>query len=107
MRIRFVDEASLEFLDRVSYYRERRPELGRRFKEEVEQSIRWVAEHVDACRVRPGGYRRFTLRVFPCYIPYITRGSTLWILAIAHTRQKPEYWIQREPTANEASLDEM
>ena len=39
MRIRFVDEASLEFLDRVSYYAERHPELGRRFKEEVEQSI--------------------------------------------------------------------
>ena len=101
MRIRFVDEANLEFLDTVSYYKKQRPDLGQRFKTEVDQSIRWLAEHVEACKLRPGAYRRFNLRVFPYYIPYIARGSTLWILAIAHTSRKPEYWIQREPTPDE------
>lgn len=96
MRVRFVDEARVEFLDAISYYEKQQFGFGRRFKVEVEQTLRWLSEHSEACRLRPGGYRRLNLRIFPYYIPYITRGSTLWILAIAHGRRKPEYWIQRE-----------
>jgi len=96
MRIRFVDEARVEFLDGISYYEKKQPGFGRRFKVEVEQTLRWLSEHSEACRLRPSGYRRLNLRIFPYYIPYITRGSTLWILAIAHERRKPEYWVQRE-----------
>jgi plasmid stabilization system protein ParE len=96
MRIGFVDEARIEFLDCISYYEKQQPKLGRRFKVEVEQNILWLAEHSEACRLRSAGYRRLNLRIFPYYIPYIVRGSTLWILAIAHAQRKPEYWIQRE-----------
>jgi plasmid stabilization system protein ParE len=96
MRIRFVDEARVELLDAISYYEKQHPGFGRRFKVEVEQTLLWLSEHSEACRLRPAGYRRLNLRVFPYYIPYITRGSTLWILAIAHERRRPEYWIQRE-----------
>jgi hypothetical protein len=42
MRIRFVDEAAAEFLDVVSYYERQQPKLGRRFKEEVEQTLLWL-----------------------------------------------------------------
>jgi plasmid stabilization system protein ParE len=96
MRVRFVDEARVEFLDGISYYEKQQSGFGRRFKVEVEQTLQWLSEHSEACRLRPGGYRRLNLRIFPYYIPYITRGSTLWVLAIAHGRRKPEYWIQRE-----------
>ena len=30
------------------------------------------------------------------YIPYIVRGSTLWLLAVAHGSRQPEYWIERK-----------
>jgi plasmid stabilization system protein ParE len=96
MRIRFVDEASAEFLAAISYYEKQKPKLGRRFKLEIEQTLLWLVEHAEACRLRPGRYRRLNLRIFPYYIPYILRGSTLWVLAIAHQHQKPDYWIQRE-----------
>ncbi len=96
MRIRFVDEARVEFLDGISYYEKKQPGFGRRFKVEVEQTLRWLSEHSEVCRLRPSGYRRLNLRIFPYYIPYIIRGSTLWILAVAHERRKPEYWVQRE-----------
>ncbi len=96
MRIRFVDEAGIEFVEAVSYYKAQQPKLGHRFQAEVEQSTLWLSAHAEACQLRPGGYRRFNLRIFPYYIPYIVRGSTLWILAIAHVRRKPEYWIQRK-----------
>ena len=96
MRIRFADEASVEFLNGISYYEKRQTNLGRRFKLEVEQTIRWLANNSEICQLRPGGYRRLNLLIFPYYILYIVRGSTLWILAIAHQRRIPEYWIQQK-----------
>jgi plasmid stabilization system protein ParE len=93
--IRFVEEAQREFLDAISHYEKARAGFGRRFKEEVDRSILWVTDHPELCRLRPGSYRRINLRVFPYYIPYVVRGQVLWVLAIAHGRRKPLYWISR------------
>lgn len=93
--IRFVEEAQRELLDAIAYYEEARAGLGRRCKDEVDRCVLWIADHPDLYRVRSGGYRRINLRVFPYYIPYVVRGETLWVLAIAHASRKPLYWITR------------
>ena len=46
-------------------------------------------------RLRPGGYRWVNLRVFPNYLAYIVHNAQIWVLAVAHTYRKPEYWIGR------------
>jgi hypothetical protein len=56
MRIRFISEARLEFLNAITYYEEQRLGLGRRFKAEIEDSLLWLADHTEACRLRSGGY---------------------------------------------------
>jgi len=43
MNIKFVDEASFEFLDVISYYEEQQAGLGRRFKTEVERTLLWAS----------------------------------------------------------------
>ena len=96
MNIKFVDEAGFEFLDAISYYEEQQAGLGRRFKVEVERTLLWLVEHPEVYPLRPNAYRRLNLRIYPYYIAWIVRGSTLWILAVAHSHRKPEYWIQRE-----------
>jgi plasmid stabilization system protein ParE len=96
MRIIFLQEAQNEFLDAVSAYEAARPGLGKRFKEEMERTVHWLADNPDLCRMRPGGYRRMNLHVFPYYIAYLTRDTTLWILAVAHGARNPEYWISRQ-----------
>ena len=95
MNIRFVEEAQSEFLDAISDYEDARSGLGRSFKDEVERSVLWIADHPELYRLRPGDYRRINLRVFPYYIPYIVREEILWILAVAHASRKPHYWISR------------
>ena len=95
MIIRFVEEAQSEFLDAISGYEEARAGLGARFKDEVDRCVLWIAEHPELYRLRAGGYRRINLRVFPYYIAYIVRGETLWVLAVAHGKRKPLYWISR------------
>jgi plasmid stabilization system protein ParE len=93
--VRFVEEAQREFLDAISEYEEARAGLGRRFKEEVDRCVLWIAAHPELYRLRPVSYRRINLRVFPYYIPYVVREQTLWILAIAHASRRPLYWVSR------------
>jgi hypothetical protein len=96
VNVTFVPKAKVEFLEAIAYYEEARAGLGERFKEEADRCILWIADHHQLYRIRPAGYRRINLRVFPYHIPFITRGSTLWILAVAHSSRKPEYWISRQ-----------
>jgi hypothetical protein len=97
MKVLFLREAQTEFLNAITYYEGEQPGLGRRFKEEVDRSVVWIASHPEVCRMRDGGYRRLNLRIFPYYLPYIIRGSITWILAVAHKHRQPEYWISRSP----------
>ena len=57
MKIRFVAEAQNELLDAISDYEEARGGLGRRFKDEADRCILWIADHPEIFRLRPGGYR--------------------------------------------------
>jgi plasmid stabilization system protein ParE len=98
--VRFVEEAQREFLEAISHYEKARVGLGRRFKGEVDRCILRIADHPEISHLRADAYRRINLRVFPYHIPYIVRGQTLWVLAVAHNKRKPLYWISRR---NEAS----
>ena len=95
MKIIFLPQAKVELLDAIADYEAASGGLGQRFKDEANRCILWIAEHHELYRLRPQGYRRINLRVFPFHILFITRGSKLWILAVAHGSRKPEYWIDR------------
>jgi hypothetical protein len=43
VKVRFVEEAKAEFVDAITYYKQIRPEVGRRFKQEVDYSIDWAS----------------------------------------------------------------
>nr|CBX30281.1 hypothetical protein N47_D30900 [uncultured Desulfobacterium sp.] len=80
----------------MEYYEEQRAGLGLRLKEEIDQHAKWITRNSDIPRIRKGGYRRVNIKVFPCYIVYIIHENILWILAIANSHKKPEYWIKRK-----------
>jgi hypothetical protein len=97
MKQRILDEATAEFADAIYRYESIESGLGVRLKQEVWSAVAWIAEHAELPRVRPKGYRRVNLRVFPFYVAYMIWDDTIWVLAIAHTARKPEYWIDRHP----------
>jgi hypothetical protein len=94
-----LQQAFAELSDAVEYYEEHQHGLGLKLKEEIRKSIKWIVGNPSVSRVREGGYQRVNLKVFPYYIAYIVRKDTLWILAIAHSHRKPEYWVKRLPKA--------
>ena len=100
MRVRFVEEAQLEFLDSVAYYGRIAPELGRRFKQEVDQAIDRAVAYPDLYSLRRGGYRRVNLHIFPYYVSYAVRGNVFWVLSVSHGSRKPGYWIERRTKAH-------
>lgn len=95
MIVQFVSQAHSELLAAVSYYEGELSGLGQRFWEEVDAHISWIEMNHEIPRLRPGGYRRVNLKIFPYYISYFVRDSVIWILAIAHAHSRPEYWIER------------
>ena len=102
MRIIVLPQAADEFDDATDYYEQQQAGLGRRFRDEVDRHIRWVAEHDEVPRLRSGGYRRVNLKVFPHYVAYLRTAETIWILAIAHGHRKPEYWIGRKTDVSQS-----
>jgi len=95
MIVEFLPEAKSELFDAVAYYEGELSGLGQRLWDEVDQHITWIAGNYEVSRLRPGGYRRVNLKIFPYYISYVVRDPIIWILAIAHGHSRPEYWIDR------------
>ncbi len=95
MNVRFLDEASREFLAAFTYYESQQPGLGDRFADELDRAIHWLIKNPQTPALRRGMYRRLNLHIFPYYLAYILRDPTLWTVAVAHAYRKPEYWIKR------------
>ncbi len=72
--------------------------LGREFRREVEATTARLREHP---RVWPqhsvSGTRRARIRRFPYTIFFLELEATLWIIAVAHNRRRPNYWAGRRP----------
>ena len=95
MKLIILGEAEREFAESVTYYESKEPGLGRRFRDEVVAAVDRIRRSPGLLRLRPKGYRRANLRVFPHYIAYVIRDDGIWIVAIAHAHRRPEFWIGR------------
>ena len=95
MKLIVLHEAEIEFSESVIHYESKQPGLGRRFRDEVAAQLEWILQNPNVPRLRPRGYRRVNLKVFSHYIAYIVREDVIWIAAVAHAHQRPEFWLGR------------
>ena len=95
MNVEILEEAEQELDSAVEYHEQIEPGLGLRLKAEARAVIQWIAANPELARLRPNGYRRVNLKVFPYYVAYLIWADTIWVVAIAHSRKPPEYWIGR------------
>lgn len=96
MNLRILEVAAEELDEAVAHHEEIESGLGLRLKEEARAVIRWILQNPELPRLRAVGYRRVNLKVFPYYVAYFPWADTIWILAIAHSKRRPEYWIGRK-----------
>ena len=83
--------------DAIEYYQGQKSGLGSEFLEEVRHAALFLAKYPEAAPQVRGPIRRFVLPRFPYSLLYRPlETGLLRILAVAHHKRKPEYWVGRK-----------
>lgn len=98
--LRAQDEASRELDHAARWYEQRRPGLGLRFLSSVDATLDQVVRFPQAGspvpRIPPDlTIRRAPVKGFPYHVIYLEAPDAIHILAIAHDKRRPAYWLPR------------
>jgi toxin ParE1/3/4 len=92
------EEADKELEDAVRWYEERRSGLGAELLAAIDASLLQITEIPGAGspvpRVRVLA-RRVPVQGFPYHVVYLETADAIRVLAFAHTRRRPGYWLPR------------
>lgn len=93
-------EAEQELEEAALRYDEERRGLGRRFLAEVAATVDRIRQFPRAGAPVPHvapelQARRAPVKGFPFHVVYFTAADTVRVLAFAHYRRRPGYWIER------------
>jgi toxin ParE1/3/4 len=97
---RAQDEASEELDHAARWYEERRSGLGRRFLALVEATLDQIQRFPGAGAPVPEvpkdlAVRRAPIEGFPYHVIYLETAETIHLLAFAHDKRRPAYWLPR------------
>lgn len=96
MNYSFHPAAEAEFLESVGYYESKVPGLGDALIEEFEALANLIGESPKGWQIElPPEIRRALLRRFPLSIVYRENPGGFQVLAVAHDRRRPQYWLGR------------
>ena len=93
--VRFHAVADAEVTETHRYYWERSPAVADGFLLEVERALDEIAESPRRWPAYVAGTRRFVLQRFPFLIVYLARPRSIIVVAVAHGRRRPGYWLPR------------
>jgi plasmid stabilization system protein ParE len=93
----FHPAARRELEEAIDSYNAERQGLGREFREEVQRVLALLSRFPRLGQPVWGSVRRMMLSRFPYHIYYrLLASDNLRILAVAHNRRRPEYWVGRQ-----------
>jgi hypothetical protein len=99
-KVSILYEAKIEILEAIEYYEKKSHGLGIDLKNEIKSSIEIIRRFPECCILRNDETRRFLLNRFPYLLIYFYHKKHIWIIALAHCKRKPEYWIARKTKSN-------
>ena len=101
MRLELHPEARAELRSAALWYDEQRPRLGDEFIAEIVAALQRVGETPESFPVWRGSQardpviRKATVQRFPYVIAFERHEGHSLVLAIAHAKRRPLYWLTR------------
>ena len=95
MNVRIAASATAEFVEAVRWYEDTRRGLGAAFFDAVSAVLSRIEEHPNIGAPFADGHRirRVLIVEFPYQVVYAVRPTELVVVAIAHLRRRPKYWV--------------
>lgn len=98
--LRTEEEAKAELAEAIRWYEERKPGLGGRLLAAIDRALDRVQRFPQAGATVPYvalelGVRRCPIGPFPFHLIYLETSDAIHILAFAHQRRRPGYWLPR------------
>ncbi|MCC6695879.1 MAG: type II toxin-antitoxin system RelE/ParE family toxin [Candidatus Hydrogenedentes bacterium] len=92
----FHPAAESEYLETIAYFEFKQPGLGVSFFAEFEKLLDSVCESPERYKLELGSTVRVALMTrFPYSVHYRTVSGAVQVLAVAHQRRRPNYWLGR------------
>jgi toxin ParE1/3/4 len=88
-------EAHLEEEEAFHWYLDRSRRAAEAFLEEIDEARRAIQNSPQAWAEYLYGTRRYLLRRFPYVVIYRVTERRIEVIAVAHGRRKPGYWMNR------------
>ena len=95
MKVRFLTLAQKEVDEAFVWFEERVEGKGVDFLDELDRVVRLVKAYPLASSEIEPEIRRCLFARFPYSLIYGIDGDTIVIIAVAHTRRSPRYWVDR------------
>jgi plasmid stabilization system protein ParE len=97
--IEILRPADIELREAVGYYRERDPRVAERFLSEVRRTLELLESFPNIGGPVPdvddSDVRRVPVHKFPYSIVFLRLPDRLQVIAIAHKRKRPAYFVSR------------
>ncbi len=94
MKFKIIEPAESELDDAFEFYEYELPGLGLKFIDEFRKGVKRILAYPYAWSPVQDNVRKCVLKKFPYNIVSV-EPDRIVILAIAHQRRKPDYWIDR------------
>lgn len=93
--LEYLDEAIAEAEAAARWYAERSSSAASGFADEIDAALAAIERTPDAWSQYDHGTRHYLLRRYPFRVVYRVEAARILIVAVAHGRRRPGYWMVR------------
>ncbi|MFZ5785200.1 MAG: type II toxin-antitoxin system RelE/ParE family toxin [Acidobacteriota bacterium] len=94
-RLRILPEAAEELTAAAEWYEERRPGLGVELIATLDGALEEILASPTTFAFWARDYRKLVVRRFPYVVFFRLVGDDVEVVAFAHARRRPGYWVER------------